>query len=345
MERIKRSERFRDTYAEPETSPESSESHGTPETEAPEDLGMKFGETELSFSKLRPVEFNPDYLEGETEQAHEFRMMARDENVFIAGLLASERGEKDGMSEALKTGNFRIKRMQRREFLNAVANLSDEEYSEKINSVWGTFTTDQMRMAAARIATTLRDKALANAKDNAINASVNRPEPTRVETPSSELNEAEPSRPEISTPQLEIARNVYARAYRDEKQTRRMSNLLTKVKGLLSKVKDNKKSSNPEPPKNRYFKKAPALAGAPRPEGGYFSEPVTPVGRERPEEGYFGEPVVTTEAPRPENDYFDLPARRYHEEYDFDDYGEFDKFGIDAPDDFSMDEWYSRRSA
>lgn len=350
MERIKRSERFKDTYEN------AGEEHA------------KFGDTELSFGGFREVEFNENPEPGESKEDYRQRLMNRDENVFIAGLIAAEKDGEEGMKNALGAENFRIKRSQRQEFLSAVADLSDEEYSAKINGVLGAFGSENSRKMAFSFADSIRDKALEQREIDIENMAGRRgkvkagdfatkPEP-RIERKSHksyeitvndsvnvERAEAEASRgweeggfyppykPEVPTPQVEKIMRGEAKYYRKAKQERRAQRFLAKAKGLFEKGREKIRASKKERDESSF--------GLEEEFSERFNEDGS-FGIERPESGYFRESAELDGAPRPEGGWFKKPEE---EKSRYSSLGEYDEPSYGEPDDFSGDWWDSRRSA
>ena len=361
--RVSRSERFR----EPNTGIE---------TEAPiEDPGLEFGGTHLSFSRLEPRTEKFERREGESDEEFDKRAYRKDEDIFIAGMLAAETKGLDGMVEACQQESFKIKRTQRREFLNAVANMSIEEYGAKIDSLLTVFPegSDQfkrgmdvaisLRRAAETQAEIDRENATAKEEaalidENMVMRSHSEPKPrigvrnsVEFNTPSAEelTRYEEPSKPEFHAPQVEAMGKILdLNMYRRQKQERRSHGFLGKVKEKVSsfiakkrKFLESVETESFSKPVNEFVEEPVHEEGDIDRSAGYFKEPVAEsYGAERPEDGYFKEPLPEDIAgkPRPDDGYFYLPEKRYSDRYSFiDELSEDASYDFNEPDDYAAD--------
>ncbi len=208
--------------------------------EAPE-LEARFGESLLSDPVFEPREF-PDQAPDETERQFAEREMRADERIFMVGLIKAESQGPDGMVEALNAPDFRIKRSQKREFLEAIGKMSEEEYGTRVNDILGVFDTPEARDAAMDIADYYWLSAKKKAKDVAAldetvaNDNVER---THHEKPRKYRWKVE-EKPEMPKSQAEVMLANPQKYYREQKQERRGKKLFDKIKGVFNKLKEEK---------------------------------------------------------------------------------------------------------
>lgn len=268
----------------------SSEAFGNNRNGEMRDVGINFGESRLSDASFEPREF-PEQGPDETDREYAEREMRADERLFLVGLVKAETQGPDGMTEALKAPDFRVRRTQRREFLDAIGKMSEEEYGARINNVLGVFDNDEARTTAMEIADYywLRAKRRANemtALDEAI-AEENTVSRTHHEKPRKyrwHVDEA-PKEPEMPRSQAEVMMANQQKYYREQKQERRGKKLFEKIKGVFSgfkkeKVAENRSLDIPKTESQPKRKFETDGYPAPVPAGKLF-------GRERPENGYF----------------------------------------------------------
>ena len=284
MERVRRTERFKSTY-------------NTGETTAPEDPGMNFGETHLSFSRFEPHEF-PPRAETETDQEYAEREMRADERVFMVGLLMAETEGPDGMAEALKAPDFRIRRAQRREFREAIGRMTEAEYSARINNVLGAFTSQASREVAMDIADYYWLSAKKQVGDEAAAAEIEAAENAVVRTQHNKPRrynwkvEETIKTPERPITQAEVMLQNPQKYYRQQKQERRVKKFWGKVKEMFSGPKKEVSAPAParaipdEVPLEIHESDNHQGQGA-VPAGKLFGRETGAFGRNRPENGYF----------------------------------------------------------
>ena len=313
MERISHAERFEDRG-------------GVSEVEAPADAGMEFGGAHLSFSELEPVETKKwERAEGESEEDYNDRSFPKDERLFVAAMLAAEGGDDEKAKWAFSQDDFkRMKRTQRREFLDAVANMSLEEYGARVDHLQEFYPVESKEFdRITQVAESIREAAERRAEMNAApeEAPVNMPEEAPIERSyhrperefgvrrgvefrelnPEEISGFEPRRPEIVTPQIETMNRVLdMQAYREEKQKRRSRSFFGRLKERVSRAVD----------RGRAFLRPVEQEGFNRPVNGFFEEPLErgeeDFVAERPENGFFEQPLPDNIAgrPRPENGWF-----------------------------------------
>ena len=143
----------------------------TPENLEIPDEGVRFGETELPFSRL---EAHPGKIErraGEGEEEFKQRIDEANERIFLAGMLAQETGGLEAAKEAFAQDDFRLKRMQRRQLYSAIADMGPAAYSARVNGMLQMFPEGSaIEDYACGIARSVWDKAVAQAEIDAINA-------------------------------------------------------------------------------------------------------------------------------------------------------------------------------
>ncbi len=272
----------------------SSETFGNNRNGEIRDVGVNFGESRLSDANFELREF-PEQRSDETDREYAEREMRADERLFLVGLVKAETQGPDGMAEALRAPDFRVKRTQRREFLDAIGKMSEEEYGTRINNVLGVFDNDAARTTAMEIADYYWLKAKKRAGDMAaldeIIAEENTVERTHHEKPRKYRwrVEEKPKTPEMPRSQAEVMMANPQKYYRKQKQERRVKKLFEKIRGAFDRFKKDEAveskniSARADVPKVESQSKQELRADgypAPVPAGKLF-------GRERPENGYF----------------------------------------------------------
>lgn len=221
----------------------SSETFGNNRNSGAPELKARFGESVFSDPVFEPREF-PGQAPDETDRDYAEREMRADERLFMVGLIKAEAQGPDGMIEALNAPDFRVKRSQRREFLEAIGKMSEEEYGARVNNILGVFTNKESQEAAMDIADYYWLSAKKRAKDmnvpmadEAANSGVER---TRHEKPRKYRWEVE-EKPEMPRSQAEVMLANPQKYYREQKQERRGKKLFDKIKGVLNKFKKEEK--------------------------------------------------------------------------------------------------------
>ena len=105
-----------------------------PTSERPADPGLDLCGTHLSFSELPNVDFKPQ-MPDESDAEFAERVQGLEQRKFIGYFLAQEKGGPEAVAEAFTKGDFRLRRSQRREFLNAIAHMPAEEYEARVNDL------------------------------------------------------------------------------------------------------------------------------------------------------------------------------------------------------------------
>ncbi len=218
MERVKRAERFKDAY----------------EAEA-SDSGMELGGTHLSFSSLEAREFKlqqPD----ESDEAFNERALAQNERTFIAYFLAQEQGGQEAVKEQFSAPgeirDYKLKRTQKYEFYDAIAQLPEEEYNARVNGLLDTMPSGVDKRITWDMANLVFEKAMKRAEAGE-EEGVSEPDFVERGPDYEYAEQREPYQPQVETVmnmEVEPAQN-----YHEAKQNRRIRNFLKKAGAAVKK--------------------------------------------------------------------------------------------------------------
>ncbi|MBR2587338.1 hypothetical protein IKE71_03140 [Candidatus Saccharibacteria bacterium] len=243
----------------------------SPETFA--DPGIDFGNTHLSFSSLepRPRRFPPERTSFDSEEEYSKELQKfygvgprmlkfhreeldealedrREERIMIAGFLAAEANGPEAMKEIAdnitETSDFRLTRRQRREFMEALGEMSTSDFEQKYRMTCLNLDVEQSKIYAPA-AGRLRNAAMLMRRHR---------NPSLESAPLPELEESlpEPTPPlEFDEPPLEPESSPEP----EEELPERDEEVLTPVVNLYTAQKNNQRLSFFSKLKDRFSRK------------------------------------------------------------------------------------------